>query len=71
MKYSIRPFSVGSVECSQKSFVSKTKKQSQEQAKNKRTYVKNFLPAFIQFFGIRLCFSSCAMVLVNSKFEIP
>ena len=27
MKYSIRPFSVGSVECSQKSFVSKTNKQ--------------------------------------------
>ena len=69
------PFSVGSVEFSRKRFVSKTnkqtKKQSQEQAKNKGTYVGNFLFPFTQFFGIRLCFSSCAMVLVNSNFEIP
>lgn len=73
--YKKSPFSVGSGVCSRKSFVSKnkqTKKQSQKGAKkNKRTYVRNFLPAFIQFFGIRLCFCSCAMVLVNSNFQIP
>lgn len=74
IKYLTSPFSVGSVECSQKIFVSKTTKEKNKansRPKNKRTYVRNFLPAFIQFFGIRLCFSSCAMVVVNSNFEIP
>lgn len=74
IKYLTSPFSVSSVECLQKSFVSKTTKEknkAKSRPKSKRTYVRNFLPAFIQFFGIRLCFSSCAMVVVDSNFEIP
>ena len=55
--------------CKQKQSNKKTKPKGGQ--KNKRTYVRNFLPAFIQFFGIRLCFCSCAMVLVNSNFQIP
>ena len=55
--------------CKQKQANKKTKPKGGQ--KNKRTYVRNFLPAFIQFFGIRLCFCSCAMVLVNSTFQIP
>ena len=67
IKYSKSPFSVGSVECSQKRFVSKTNKQKNK-AKS-RPKIKEPMSGI--FFGIRLYFSSCAKVLVNSNFEIP